>query len=133
MALVCWKDEYSVHVKVIDEQHKWFFELINRLATVKNGDSPALGAILDELLDYAVYHFSIEERIWTEHGCPQFEEHKESHRKFIHKVVLVGNDLKEGKDIQPNQVMEWAGSWLLRHILKRDQQLIPYVGEKKSQ
>jgi len=131
MALVCWKDEYSVHVQDIDEQHKWFIALINRVATARSGDSAALGAILDELLDYAIFHFSTEELIWAQYGCRELGEHKESHRRFVSKVVLVKEDLNKGKNVQPNDVMDWTGAWLLRHILKRDQQLIPYVGGKK--
>lgn len=57
MPLVTWNDEYSVHDEV-DGQHKKFFALINKLDEVKPSNRKALGAVLDELIDYAAYHFS---------------------------------------------------------------------------
>ncbi|MGD0094080.1 MAG: bacteriohemerythrin [Planctomycetota bacterium] len=127
MSLACWKDEYSVHVAEIDGQHKQFFTLINKLDKVKNGDRAALGIVLNELLDYATYHFSAEERLLEQCAYPQSEDHKGRHRKFITKAVLIKKDFDRGKDIEPNEVMDWAGSWLIRHILGRDQRYVPYV------
>ncbi|MCY3018994.1 MAG: bacteriohemerythrin [Planctomycetota bacterium] len=130
--MISWKDDYSVHVKAIDGQHKKFFALINKLATIKSGERAAIGTVLDELIDYATYHFSAEERLMQQHGYPRFEEHCGYHREFMNKALLLKNDFGRGKDIEPSEVMEWAGAWLHQHILRRDLEYAPYVTAKKK-
>lgn len=66
------------------------------------------------------------------HKFPELQDHVGRHEKFMAKVMLYKKDFLKGKDIDPNEVMDWTSNWLLRHILQRDQQMKPYVSGKKA-
>lgn len=63
-----WKEIYSVGVEEIDQQHKDFLKLINRLNILQGkGDPPLLiSRYLRELGAYAAYHFASEENTGLE-------------------------------------------------------------------
>ncbi|HEY3322888.1 MAG TPA: bacteriohemerythrin [Planctomycetota bacterium] len=120
MAMVEWNENLSVKIDEIDEQHKKFLDIINKIAETKPGDRTKVGELLNDLIDYAAYHFSTEERLMDESKAPQAEKHKESHARFVAKVSLAKKDFDRGKEIDPDELMEWAGNWMVRHIMRRD-------------
>ena len=63
MPLIEWNDTYSVGIKIIDEQHKKFFSIINTLFdAMKEGKGDELvETVLKELQDYVIYHFQSED------------------------------------------------------------------------
>ena len=124
MDLVKWQEEYSVHVDAIDEQHKRFLAIINKLAQVQATDRDAVGIAMDDLLDYAAYHFAAEERILATRPQVDLAEHRKRHNVFINRMVLLKRDFNTGKDIDPTEVFDWAGAWLLHHILRRDKRYL---------
>jgi hemerythrin len=121
MELVQWQEDYSVQIDEIDAQHKKFLAIINKLADVEPANRDGLGIALDDLLDYATYHFSTEERVVAKRVQPaEMEEHRKRHQVFINRMVLLKQDYNRGREIDPNEVFDWAGNWLIHHILRRD-------------
>ena len=63
-----WNDIYSVNIKEIDSQHKNLFSLINKVQ-FSDKDKPntkeEINKILDEMNDYAIYHFDTEEKYFN--------------------------------------------------------------------
>jgi len=86
-----WKDEYSVNVKEIDEQHKVFLKILNNLYVAINNYSidKELTKILEELVDYTKLHFSTEEKYFEQFNYSHTEEHKEEHKELIEKSSSV--------------------------------------------
>ncbi|MCW8962845.1 MAG: bacteriohemerythrin, partial [Gammaproteobacteria bacterium] len=83
-----WKDEYSVGIDSIDQQHRKLLNLINQLQTAVNystGESFEQEA-LDELVDYTKTHFSYEEGLLEKYEYPGYEPHKAQHIEMINKV-----------------------------------------------
>ena len=62
MSLITWNDYFVTGVDIIDEQHRWLIELINRAAPVLVLPYATSHQTADELLDrltaYAVFHFN---------------------------------------------------------------------------
>ncbi len=83
-----WKDEYSVGVKSIDDDHKKLLNLINNFQTaVRYRTGKAFEKeSLDEVIAYTKYHFDREEKMMQEAGYPDIEAHKEIHRAMIAKT-----------------------------------------------
>jgi hemerythrin-like metal-binding protein len=81
MGFIKWNDNFSVKVSEVDNQHKELIGLINQLYDAmrvgKGREVP--GSVLTELVNYTVYHFSTEERLFQEHGYPEYERHKQIH------------------------------------------------------
>ena len=132
MALFNWNDSYSVSIKAIDEQHKVLIGLINDLHdAMKIGKGKeVLGPILEELVNYTVYHFGHEERLFTSNGYPDSANHKATHVKLIQQVKDIKNDFDNGKTVLSMEVMNFLKDWLGNHIMGTDKKYVPFLTSK---
>ena len=132
MAIMEWKQQYSVNIKSIDEQHKKWIAIINKLDTaLTSGQSDdILGPIIQEALDYTGTHFSFEEDMMLEHGYPEYHAHKQIHADFIADIQSL-NDRMQGNDAGlAIDLLGTLGSWLVKHILDEDKKYSSYLNEK---
>ncbi|RFA30418.1 hypothetical protein CAI21_04900 [Alkalilimnicola ehrlichii] len=122
---VSWKEELSVGIQEIDEQHKCLIELINELnaAMLARRGQESVDQALDKLIEYTRTHFVVEESLMRILGYPiaEYEAHKRHHEDLIQQVLefkyqLVG----EGK-VSRQELMEFLRNWLINHIMKEDQ------------
>lgn len=127
-----WKDEYSVQVDEIDEQHKKLFSLINRLAdAMKVGKGrDVLDAVLTELMAYTEYHFNTEEQLFQQHSYPDYEEHKQMHDDLVNKARELKAVFDRGNTKISVDVMLLLSNWLNNHILEVDRRYSPYLKSK---
>jgi len=115
---VDWKDEYSVGIESIDQQHKNLINLINMLqTTVDYSTGEAFEReCLAAVVDYTKTHFVYEEGLMSKYGYPDFEAHKAQHQKMINKI----NDLLAAYEEHPESAMknalDFLKQWLIRHI-----------------
>ena len=121
-----WKDDYLVNVKTIDDQHKVLFEIAGRTFELLKNDMyldkyDRILEMLNELKEYAIYHFKSEEEYLLSIGYKKFLSHKAEHDEFIQKVNDV--DLKR-IDVDQNayllSVLEFIVNWISEHILQKD-------------
>jgi len=118
MDLIVWRDYFNTGVEKIDTQHKQLAKLINdlfnALGTKQNEDT--LKGVFTELYSYTINHFTAEEALMLERHSPDFEKHKEEHKKFINKV----NEFKEkyfrGDAKVTVEILNFLKDWLLDHI-----------------
>jgi hemerythrin len=132
MSLIKWKEEYSVKVAEIDEQHKKLISLINQLAdamSVGKGRD-VLNAVLAELVGYTEYHFEAEEKLFREHGYPEHERHTQAHDELTAKARELKAAFDRGETKLSVDVMLFLSTWLNRHILDEDKQYEPYVTKR---
>ena len=87
-----WTDSYSVHVGIIDMQHKNLVKIVNDLhqAMVEGHGRTQLGAILSELSRYTQVHFKTEENFMESQKYPDYALHKSEHDDLT-KTVLISN------------------------------------------
>ncbi|MBD3330474.1 bacteriohemerythrin [Candidatus Peregrinibacteria bacterium] len=124
-----WQKKYSVGLQSLDEQHKHFFEITNKLHDLLKNYSGAqekeLEIIFDELLNYALYHLAEEEEFFlkckyeeTEVHCKMHETYREKMRDYRQKIreCSKSEKIKLAKEAQ-----KYAVNWLSEHILKVDQ------------
>jgi hemerythrin len=132
MALFNWSNEYSVNIKQIDDQHKVLIGLINDLHDkMKVGKAKeVLGNILDELVNYTVYHFKHEENLFTSHGYSESESHKKVHQTLIQQVKDIKANYDSSKTVLGMDVMEFLKGWLGNHILGTDKKYSSYLNSK---
>jgi len=122
MALFDWKDEYSIGISSIDTHHKKLICLINEiLESMRDRRAETLiRDILRELEQYAVYHFSLEERLFQRYRYPKTKEHQDAHNLFIRKIeFLIDIDSINEEDV-PILTFNFLRNWLDSHILKAD-------------
>ncbi len=121
MAFLNWSDENSVDVKEIDDQHKKLFDMINAFYdSVKADNQKALGALLNSLAEYAVYHFKTEEDYFDKFKYSDSEAHKKEHQAFVDKVLDVKSNFESGKLVISLSITSFAKKWIIEHIAHTD-------------
>ncbi len=122
LELMPWKEEYSVQIRSIDEQHKKLVSLINHLhSAMKEGKGNAyVGMVVRELIRYTQTHFAYEEKLFSRYGYQGFTEHKAEHDRFIEEVSQFDQRLARGSVTLSMEVMNFLKGWLSGHILKTD-------------
>ncbi len=120
--LLQWSDRLSTGVPLMDKQHQYLVELINRLFTCMRdgGDRMLTAGIVDELVNYTVTHFRAEEDVMKKHNYPDFEAHKKVHENFIEQVGAYAEKLKSGARLAPADVYRFLKNWLVEHIEHQD-------------
>jgi len=124
--MIKWKDEYSIGVERVDEQHKKLFEIANRsydllrnqLITDKYGK---IIEIIDELKNYTIYHFQAEEDYMKEIGYKKFLSQKVAHNDFLEKMDNIDvEQIDDGQNEYLIGILDFVSEWLIEHILKED-------------
>ncbi len=124
-----WKDDYSVGIDSIDQQHKKLINLINQLQTAidystgKEFEQEAL----DELVDYTKTHFSYEEGLLRDNDYPGYEDHKIQHEKMFKKVEEVLSNYEHDQDSAMSDAVEFLKDWLIKHINGTDKEYSSYL------
>ncbi|QJB56093.1 bacteriohemerythrin [Pseudodesulfovibrio sp. zrk46] len=118
----------------MDDQHKRLIQLVNSLVSVIRAGvaEDLLGEICRELYDYTNYHFRDEESLMQEEGYPEFEAHCQLHAEMTTTVKEYLDELEKGKQVSPNDVLEFLAKWLVKHILKQDMKFAAFVKEKRT-
>jgi hemerythrin-like metal-binding protein len=124
MALFEWTQEHSVSVLRFDTDHKKLFALINELndAMSEGRGRFVVVRVLQELGEYARWHFAGEESAMRRAGYAGLEEHIAEHRQFTSKVEGFYAEFGESRTGIPIDVLYFLRDWLLKHILSTDRQ-----------
>ncbi len=121
-----WEEFYSVNVKLIDEQHQHYFEIINKISDHLDSDHldrVMLGGILKELVDYAFYHLQTEEKYFQEFKYEGAAHHIEMHnvyREMMNKYMAQAQDPAVDVEKLFSEVSQFAIDWFASHILVED-------------
>jgi hemerythrin len=124
-----WGDILSVQVDEIDEDHRKLVNIFNILNhSVTEGGSPEyLAAILDELINCTVWHFSHEERLMLKYGYEGIEEHKAEHQELIESARKLQQKILQADKPVADKDIEFLERWLTEHILTADMRLGSYL------
>ncbi|MDH5387692.1 MAG: bacteriohemerythrin [Gammaproteobacteria bacterium] len=113
-----WCSDFSVDIVELDDDHQVLFELLNHLqATIKSGEASALPMIIDDLLQYTIYHFRHEEDMMESCHYPFYENHKLVHRMLENQLKdFVKNPEFRGDINAAVWFMGFFEDWLKDHI-----------------
>jgi len=125
MNFMKWDEQYAVHIRLMDDQHKRLFEMIDQfyLALHERETQRAMSDLLKGLAEYSLYHFHAEERMMSLNNFPLYAAHKSAHEKFIITVQEFQERYESGKLLIPIEVAQFIKQWLTNHILMTDKQL----------
>lgn len=127
-----WKEEYTVNISIIDEQHKKFLDIINELKVIINTNScTSKASKIFFQIAYHIDHYFIKEEIYFK-DCkyPNFEQHKIDHNQFIDKIIKFQKDLENNKQNVCLDLYKYLEDWFDEHILKYDKEAVDFL--KKS-
>ncbi|MBL3591561.1 MAG: bacteriohemerythrin [gamma proteobacterium endosymbiont of Lamellibrachia anaximandri] len=85
MTHIVWRNEYSINISRIDDQHQNLARLVNELnESVELGaEMKVLRKQLSELIVTTRIHFDTEEDLMRSHGYPDYSNHKVEHDALI--------------------------------------------------
>ncbi len=129
-----WTSAMQLSIEEIDTHHKELVRLINQLhkAMRMQKGSSQLEIILNNLVEYTVFHFGFEEELFANFEYPDQDKHIETHKNLIAKINSFKNDFKQGKATVSLDLMGFLKDWLKEHILKTDKQYVPFLKEKMN-
>jgi hemerythrin len=120
-----WREQLSVGNNVIDSDHRYLIDIINRVGrslSAKNANE--LAASLDSLANYSQQHFVREEKIARAAGYEQLPGLGESHAALIAKLEQVKLEFaqmgQEWSDETAEHFATLLRNWLVDHVIKED-------------
>jgi hemerythrin len=133
--IVTWNSSLETGHKVVDEQHKEIFALVEKMldactkgtfTSEKRKDEIEKALIF--LKNYTVNHFSNEENLMEESNYTERNAHKAQHVSFLpilaglrEKALAEDNSLTAAMDINTALV-----NWLIQHIMGSDKRFADY-------
>ena len=117
MALITWKNEYSVGVAEFDADHQQLLEIINALHDAFQADasSEQLEDICDELIAHTIIHFAHEEARFE--GYPRAPLHRQMHQKLKQRVLDYRGEIGTATALDNAKLIT---DWLAHHINGED-------------
>lgn len=126
---IVWGDVLSVGVDEIDADHQRLIGIFNILnQAVRDGESSEyLAAVVEELINCTVWHFSHEERLMLKYSYDDMKAHKEEHRELIESARELQQEIQQAKADMTEKHIEFLERWLTGHILTSDMRMGDYL------
>ncbi len=130
MALLQWKDHYSVGIDAIDHEHKELIDLINRLYDEVSAKATAtsVGAFFGDLFKGISAHFALEERFMRERGYDQLPQHKGDHERLLDEIRDIMDDFEGNVETGSAELAAKLDAWFSRHFETHDARLHKKLG-----
>ncbi|MBE6721731.1 MAG: bacteriohemerythrin [Ruminococcaceae bacterium] len=126
-----WTPNLSVGVKMIDDQHKIWFQKAEKLfaAGQKNQAAGYIGELLSFLEDYTKEHFAAEEKYMLSIHYPEYALQKQAHTMFIGRLAKLRSDYEASGGnltviLNANKIVL---DWLTQHISNMDKKIGQYA------
>ena len=131
MIHVPWKERYSIHYQGIDQQHKELLAILNDLVDLveQRTESDQVRAVFGRLCDYAMKHFSAEERFLSASGYGRLAHQQAEHAWFINRILELDRSYDPTDPTLLDTTLSFLKEWFTDHIMKSDQD---YSGWVKS-
>jgi hemerythrin len=130
-----WKDEYSVGVAELDQQHRQILHIMDELekgvSTVP--DRAAVTDALRAMLKYAQEHFYAEEELMRRYAYPELQQQEAQHKYFLKKATEFSIGMLSDDRMVPSEIFEFLGTWWVTHILKWDMKYKAFFQDKIGQ
>jgi hemerythrin len=126
----------SVGIGVLDEQHRFIFELARqaRKLSGRMHDPHALNSLLSVIIRHTHQHFVAEETMMQAFGYPELIAHQVEHGRMTVVLVEFEEQLAAGghEDIAPT-FLDYLESWILLHVSECDSLFTDFFRERGAQ
>lgn len=130
MALIEWKDAYSVGVPAVDEEHRELIELINSLYdSMRSPEQDTdVREFLGEIYARIASHFALEELIMRQNEYDEYREHKLEHEQLLDEIRDIMDDYEDGKLLDEAELARRLDAWFSEHFRTKDARLHRRLG-----
>ncbi|MGL1863888.1 MAG: bacteriohemerythrin [Pseudodesulfovibrio sp.] len=133
MPLLLWDHNYSVGIERIDDEHKTFFDMINKAYDSQEDkrNSEIANTLVADMRQYAMFHFETEENLMALYDYPDEQKHLNLHYEFTRRIVRTEAMAATGEEpINLDRTIKFLADWLKEHILVADVQLGQFLKDK---
>jgi hemerythrin-like metal-binding protein len=130
MALLQWKEQYSIGIESIDHEHKELIALINRLhdELAEGAAAAAVIAFFGDLLKGISAHFALEERFMRERGYGDLMQHKADHERLLDEIRDIMDEFEIDAGRGSVALAARLDAWFSRHFESHDARLHRALG-----
>jgi hemerythrin-like metal-binding protein len=120
-----WDDSLRVGIDVIDEHHRYLFDLINDLydVVINKLGAREVARLIKALDAYAKVHFRSEELMMAHYDYQDIGRQQHQHHAFEAKIREFYEELHDNPLVAQFDVLSYLRNWLVQHILIEDIQL----------
>ncbi|MFS2125596.1 bacteriohemerythrin [Pseudomonas sp. Pseusp97] len=132
MSFMPWNDDFVIGIERIDQQHRWLVDLTNALydnLDGAEGTGQPIGELLEQLVEYTMNHFIVEEVLFQRLGYPGEEAHRAEHDRFNRQIIDLLYRHEDGEAVSL-EALELLKDWLTHHILKVDKAYVGFFQQK---
>lgn len=122
-----WDSKFEIGHERIDFEHNIFLGLIIEINREVNGnrDLHRIKRLLNEVTEYAKFHFVSEENIMEEIGYPEFEAHRILHKRLLATLSDIAYELSQ-EQIDYFKLVDFLFEWFVGHTTNEDKKIAVY-------
>ena len=127
MPIMEWNSTLDVGVEAMNNEHKHILDLMNRIhdASASGTTGAPVTALVDELAQVTVDHFSDEEAYMQSVGYDGLDTHKLIHADLLNKYGAYAQEIHAADGKLPDQFLTFLKLWLTAHIKGIDMKYSP--------
>lgn len=122
--LLAWSSELALDQTTMDDTHREFVDLLNRVAAVPEAELPAS---LDAFIAHTEAHFGEEERWMQEFAFPPLHCHQGEHANVLEVMREVRRRVADGQVHLRKTLTEAIAEWFPQHAGSMDAVLALYM------
>ena len=129
MKPVHWRESYSVGIAELDEHHQYFFCLLNILqdALGQEKSESVVEMVLNELIEFARYHFATEEELMRKAEYPGLAKHSGEHAIVAARLAKLKERFQPREKDNGFALLDLVRSWLVAHFEQADKEYSVYL------
>jgi hemerythrin len=127
MPVIEWHEGLALDKGVMDETHREFVDLLNRIADAREED---LLSALDQFIRHTEEHFAQEQRWMEQMAFPPLECHVREHAGVLETAHEVRRRVASGETRFGQMLAKAVAEWFGTHASSMDHVLALYMKEK---
>ena len=129
MTLLVWNDaHHALGVAAMDETHRGFADLVNRLGNAPGGGE--FRTLFAELVAHTAAHFAFEDRLMVETGFPALGEHRSEHDRVLGQMRQIAARVERGLLVMGREYVRELPRWFDLHAATMDSALAAHLKAK---
>ncbi len=125
VALIEWKDEFSVGVPEVDHEHRELIDLINALHARLGSEAAQVSVedFLGEIYAKISAHFALEEKVMRDRDYDQYQDHKTAHEQLLDEIRDIMDDYEDSAEFNEQDLAARLERWFSEHFKTKDARL----------
>jgi len=130
MAQIEWRQEFSIGIASVDQEHESLVAQINQLYEQLGLplDTVTIEAFLDNLEADISAHFALEELLMQEADFAEYADHKQDHERLLDQIHDMKFHFAEDPDTGRELLVNSLSDWFSNHFRTLDVRLHKLLG-----